>query len=69
MYVRFLLPPFADNSHWYIVGGLDPHLSRHASTLLKSVSKNLPSLVDWECIFIGDGSKDFWIIDQFPACL
>ncbi|KAF8130250.1 hypothetical protein EV363DRAFT_1167443 [Boletus edulis] len=58
MYVRSLLLLFADNSHWYIVGGLDPHLSRHASTLLKP-----------ECIFIGHGSKDFWIVDHFPGYL
>ncbi|KAF8428508.1 hypothetical protein L210DRAFT_3564137 [Boletus edulis BED1] len=54
---------------YYIVGGLNPLLSRHASTLLKPVSENLRSLVDWECIFIGHGSKDFWIVDQFLACL
>ncbi|KAF8130257.1 hypothetical protein EV363DRAFT_1167513 [Boletus edulis] len=56
MYVRSLLLLFADNSHWYIVGGLDPHLSRHASTLLKPVSENLRSL-------------DFWIVDHFPGYL
>ncbi|KAF8414392.1 hypothetical protein L210DRAFT_3544499 [Boletus edulis BED1] len=58
MYVPSLLLPFANNSHWYIVGGLDPHMSRHASTLLKP-----------GCIFIGHGSRDFRIVDQFPASL
>ncbi|KAG6369138.1 hypothetical protein JVT61DRAFT_14226 [Boletus reticuloceps] len=46
MYVSSLLLPFADNSHRYIVGGLGPHLSRHASMLPRPVSKNLRSLVD-----------------------
>ncbi|KAF8433948.1 hypothetical protein L210DRAFT_3555639, partial [Boletus edulis BED1] len=51
------------------VGGLDPYLSRHALTLLKLVCKHLRLLVDQECISIGHGSKDIWVVDRFSTCL
>ena len=48
---------------FFLVGDLDPMLSRYTLTPLKLVYKKLRRLVDCGCIFIGHGlSKDFRII-------
>ncbi|KNZ74766.1 PAB-dependent poly(A)-specific ribonuclease subunit PAN2 [Termitomyces sp. J132] len=50
----------------FVVGDLDPHLSRHTLTPLKLVYKKLRLLVDRGCVFIGHGlSKDFRIINIY----
>jgi hypothetical protein len=49
----------------FVVGDLDPLLSRYTLTPLKLVYKKLRVLVDRGCIFIGHGlSKDFRIISM-----
>lgn len=49
----------------FLVGDLDPMLSRYTLTPLKLVYKKLRRLVDCGCIFIGHGlSKDFRIISM-----
>jgi PAB-dependent poly(A)-specific ribonuclease subunit 2 len=50
---------------FFLVGDLDPMLSRYTLTPLKLVYKKLRRLVDCGCIFIGHGlSKDFRIISM-----
>jgi hypothetical protein len=45
------------------VGDLDPHLSRHTLSPLKTVYKKLRLLVDRGCFFVGHGlKKDFRMI-------
>ena len=53
------------SSKLFVVGDLDPILSRYTLTPLKLVYKKLRRLVDCGCIFIGHGlSKDFRIISM-----
>ena len=50
---------------FFLVGDLDPMISRYTLTPLKLVYKKLRRLVDCGCIFIGHGlSKDFRIISK-----